>query len=412
MIEVKNNLFLPSKNNTMEQTLKEIKNLLDENLWLGANRVWQLLFKYREYLSTLNEDKLNAQTFGTIIELYVKTENEKALFIDELIVCQNILKQYCIEVIEKLLTPDILNTLEEHYNRGRGRVIRVDDINETTVIPESTTKESWWQAFNPFKKHPEERDIGKILYQIPTDMPLAEKNRCIVRIAPKELDNFLMNIIPSKDTKTQAIKMSNLMSVTIFESLEDGAHFKIAALNHEKQSIDKDDFTQWLFDITPLSIGQHALILRVTRHVFQEGDTISKDVLTLNREITVQSIVSETIIEEEYNPIVWNEDTRRKVSKLIRLNATGHALEVIANYILPTLEDTEFFNAILLLQSRWNFGFTNHTKGLMSEKDWWVYQAQINQATLQLVSDINSNFNDKQKIDNRKLALKKVVESL
>lgn len=131
------------------------------------------------------------------------------------------------------------------------------------------------------------RKEGKVLYHIPAMMRVSAWTRCIVRLAWEEILLTEGLKIPKEQQVIESIRLANVMQVSLGEG-RDGDNFEIKALNNEEQFIFEDDFTEWLFDVKPLSQGNFTLILRVTLIQLVEGREKKKDIV-LEREVATET---------------------------------------------------------------------------------------------------------------------------
>lgn len=106
---------------------------------------------------------------------------------------------------------------------------------------------------------------GSILYKIPGTMALNSETECLVRIAFEEI--LLKEALEAADLESSVIRnnirIGREMTVELVEP--GGAeNFKIIPANSDpRMFLDPDDYTEWLFFVTPLREGKHLLVLRV-----------------------------------------------------------------------------------------------------------------------------------------------------
>lgn len=138
---------------------------------------------------------------------------------------------------------------------------------------------------------------GKVLYHIPDMMQVLKWTRCTVRLAWEEI--FLQeNLkIPEKEQVIESIRLGSVMQVSLQEGRE-GHNFEIRSINNEEQLILEDDYTQWLFDVKPLTHGNFTLLLRVTLIQIIEGKERKKDVV-LERNVITEAVVPKALTRFE-----------------------------------------------------------------------------------------------------------------
>lgn len=138
---------------------------------------------------------------------------------------------------------------------------------------------------------------GKVLYHIPGMMQVAKWTRCTVRLAWEELILTERLKIPEGEQIIESIRLGNVMQVSLNEG-RDGRNFEIKPLNNEEQAVFEDDFSEWLFDVKPLSAGNFTLILRVTLLQIIEGKERKKDIV-LERNVVTEAVVPRALTRFE-----------------------------------------------------------------------------------------------------------------
>jgi hypothetical protein len=138
---------------------------------------------------------------------------------------------------------------------------------------------------------------GKVLYHIPGMMQVNAWSRCTVRLAWEDIYLTEGLKIPEDQQVIESIRLGNVMQVSLNEG-RDGHNFEIKALNNEEQFIFEDDFTEWLFDVKALSMGNFTLILRVTLIQIIEGKERKKDVV-LERNVVTEAVVPKALARFE-----------------------------------------------------------------------------------------------------------------
>jgi hypothetical protein len=138
---------------------------------------------------------------------------------------------------------------------------------------------------------------GKVLYHIPGMMQVERWTRCTVRLAWEELILTERLKIPEEERIIESIRLGNVMQVSLNEG-KDGCNFEIKPLNNEEQAVFEDDFSEWLFDVKPLSAGNFTLILRVTLIQIVEGRERKKDIV-LERNVVTEAVVPRALTRFE-----------------------------------------------------------------------------------------------------------------
>ncbi len=107
------------------------------------------------------------------------------------------------------------------------------------------------------------KNMGKIVHDIPTKMQLKKRYKCQVRVGMDEaivlLDKEVLN---EDDIKMMDVKISEIMEAELRSEVS-GA-FKVEALTEKEQFVEDDDYTEWVFYVTPMKTGDHQLLLKVS----------------------------------------------------------------------------------------------------------------------------------------------------
>lgn len=183
------------------------------------------------------------------------------------------------------------------------------------------------------------RKEGKVIYHIPGMMQVQRWTRCTVRLAWEESILTEGLKIPEHERTIESIRLGNVMQVSLLEGA-DGNSFDIKALNNEEQAVFEDDFSEWLFDVKPLTIGNFVLILRVTLIQIIEGKERKKDIV-LERNVITEASVPQAL------PRFETAESGLKPSKLSKenLDQASKEDETIANpdldEICPELAESE-----------------------------------------------------------------------
>lgn len=148
------------------------------------------------------------------------------------------------------------------------------------------------QAPSPRMAEASNKKIGNILYNPPTEMTLNVTETVEIRIGKNELSDTALS--GSGTIQTAEIPISQTMSVRLCcGDSKNGDPFDIRSTSAEKQLVDdplvdEDEFTEWLFQVTPRKQGQQELQLFVSAYYdFGNGNQITKDEV-FKRQISVQ----------------------------------------------------------------------------------------------------------------------------
>ncbi|NJN34542.1 MAG: hypothetical protein HC817_10090 [Saprospiraceae bacterium] len=96
----------------------------------------------------------------------------------------------------------------------------------------------------PKTNAPKDKSKGRLMHNIPSQMPFQKETRCIVRIAYDEV-TLMRDFKPTADTITQSVRVAEVMGVELVD-FNDTPAFKVRTINEEEQYLVTDDFTQWI----------------------------------------------------------------------------------------------------------------------------------------------------------------------
>jgi len=123
---------------------------------------------------------------------------------------------------------------------------------------------------------------GEVLYRIPTQMSIGIETHCIIRIAPTNailLRNFSLR---PDDKVREDILLAEIMEVEILNDSENGP-FKVRALSDPIQPIHTKHYTEWVFAVTPLRIGEYPLTLRISTLLLIQGKDLRQNTVLEER---------------------------------------------------------------------------------------------------------------------------------
>jgi len=179
--------------------------------------------------------------------------------------------------------------LEEYQTEGNGITAGILAILE--MLPASSTVETaeieqLLEAHNLTKKQ-----IGKILYSIPGEMQIMEPVICTIRIAPEEVYEAVLRdgLDEGNMTRVETLqRMSEVMKVELKEVGNKGGFEIIAITSDIEQIIYENEYTEWLYQVTPLKPGTHTLSLEVSVvEILKDFGERRKSIKTLVRRINV-----------------------------------------------------------------------------------------------------------------------------
>lgn len=127
---------------------------------------------------------------------------------------------------------------------------------------------------------------GHLLYKVPPKMQLREPQDCLVRIA-HQLDHLLEGIAVDESVHIEDLPVAEVMEVEVLDpSASSEPSFDILLLSDGEQLVDAYSYTEWVFQVRPLRLGQHQLILKISVLITVEGKERTKNII-LRRAIEV-----------------------------------------------------------------------------------------------------------------------------
>jgi len=133
------------------------------------------------------------------------------------------------------------------------------------------------------------RKRGRVLYHIPAKMQKDVTSLCTIRIAPEDIpESILKEALEADKAVIEDIRrIGKYMKVQLVNDSNDNAFF-IKNKSTEEQVIEEDDYSEWLYDVTPLMEGIHSLQLKVSvTLVRDEHGKEYKDVVVLDRDVEI-----------------------------------------------------------------------------------------------------------------------------
>jgi hypothetical protein len=136
------------------------------------------------------------------------------------------------------------------------------------------------------------RKTGSVLYGIPSKMAVGQQEECIVRLAFNE--SIIKEDLPlGKDVHIKAIRrIDRRMEVEFFDPNPEEV-FVIRNVSTPVQTVEQNDYTEWLYLIKPLKEGVHELWLKVMVIIMEEGEKVKKDIV-LQEKIEVLSEIEDS----------------------------------------------------------------------------------------------------------------------
>lgn len=190
-------------------------------------------------------------------------------------------KKYKIDISTKDTTADIVKEEVQHFEKAElKKSVRVGialDKSERDLVTSSgpiiTSNKLQKPVVYSIKsnnvsvdtsKPTTSSNIGKVVYQVPDTMKVRHSYTIKVRIGFDKKEIHIEENLGTK-IKESSIKISEKMTVELVDgSPDDQKSFTIVKENSDKQLIDSNDYTEWIFDVTPLRAGNKKLNLVIS----------------------------------------------------------------------------------------------------------------------------------------------------
>ena len=131
----------------------------------------------------------------------------------------------------------------------------------------------------------EKLSSGRILFNPPEEMKVGIEERVVVRLTKDITENLTEGLEGPGTPQIEPIEVGTFMMVT----LTGGDSFDINALSSEEQVVKPVGFTEWSWDVTPLTSGRQELHLTVTVRILIPGQDEQKiDWLVMDKQISVE----------------------------------------------------------------------------------------------------------------------------
>ncbi len=137
------------------------------------------------------------------------------------------------------------------------------------------------------------RKRGRVLYHIPAKMQKDVTSLCTIRIAPEDIPEAILKeaLEADKPVIEDIRRIGKYMKVQLVNDSNEDA-FDIKTKSTEEQVIEEDDYSEWLYDVTPRIEGVHSLQLKVSvTLVRDEHGKEYKDVVVLDRDVEITTDV-------------------------------------------------------------------------------------------------------------------------
>ncbi|HRD81401.1 MAG TPA: hypothetical protein PLL53_11635, partial [Saprospiraceae bacterium] len=231
--------------------------------------------------------------------------------------------------------------------------------------------------------------IGKIVYESPSKMRLNQAERVTVRISQKSLqEEVLKKGLNAAKTKEGALEISDVMEVALFEAAGQ-QNFHIFPLNNAEQVLNKKSYTEWRFILNAKRVGKFSLILRISMkmHLPELGEK-KKDIVTWSSFIEVDVDSEVQMGNIPIQNIQWDNTFKKRLKEQITNNDFGSVFQDLANHL--SIRDTELFNDLVVLQTRFNHLESVNLMGMLNHQDYSIDYSRIAGSLIRLIDEAGS----------------------
>lgn len=152
----------------------------------------------------------------------------------------------------------IRNTIDPEEYQRRVDTIRANCLDMISAL----APEDFEAPEQPLRPGQTPVRQGSVLYRVPERMPLRKPTICTIRVAIEE-DALFEDIVLDENVQLrQKVEVSEMMKAELLDP--EGTVFQIRALSAVEQLIRETGYTQWLFNVTPQSSGEHQLLIKVS----------------------------------------------------------------------------------------------------------------------------------------------------
>ncbi len=229
---------------------------------------------------------------------------------------------------------------------------------------------------------------GSVLYQVPHSMALAIPSICKIRVAIDE-EAIFEDLIVNDDVRLkERVEVSERMSAELMDI--EGNVFKIQPLNQKDQIILETGYTEWQFRVTPLTEGEHQLLVKVSLLAYDNNtkEYVPRDVSVLE---TV-TVVTATSRGDEAEPPLKSAGESFVLGPAAAPSTIKDTINVESNSpnsLLrnPAMRATAFFLAFLIFVPSFTWAVTPPI-----QRDYWLASVQNTpQAYQEFIGDHENN---------------------
>ena len=246
-----------------------------------------------------------------------------------------------------------------------------------------------------------EPTTGVVLYSISGKMQVNNEHRCIIRIAHnKEVIMSDLKKASNEIITREKVTLTHYMEVEFIEN----TYFRIIAINDARQIVEKDQYTEWNFDVTPLHLGNFSLTFRISAEFRESGGLIRKQVVLTEKVEIVTYPVEASLSHVKVGEIDLNNPREAgKNMQITQLNikymntkekidgflASDHVKEALDLLLEKTEKmDTGTHNTLILLKGRFSNNESDNIIGILPRDEYLRTKAQIINSIQQVIRNI------------------------
>ncbi|MEO8365021.1 MAG: hypothetical protein ABI538_02320 [Pseudoxanthomonas sp.] len=144
--------------------------------------------------------------------------------------------------------------------------------------------------------------LGNVAFNTPASINIEETVSIHVALSPSEAVEALEARVQGPGQKvSHALQVANNMEARL-----SGEGFRIVPVTSERQAV-SSGVTEWIWDVTPLTVGKHQLTLTIDALINVNGETVPKTLRTFRKPIEVEVTATQRVsgVVSEHGKWLW-----------------------------------------------------------------------------------------------------------
>ncbi len=222
---------------------------------------------------------------------------------------------------------------------------------------------------------------GVVLHSIPKKMQYGNIHRCIIRIGfDKEL---ILKNLPNEISDIglkENVRVSENMEVTFLKS----SFFEISQINSPNQIVEREEITEWNFDVKPLQLGKFPLTFKIAI-LFKSGRkevVLTESISVITERVNSSQVFVEANLKLNNNRFENLKKLKSETRKLISLGRVKEALTQLKDESPKHIQ-----NEIIQLQEQFTSLQQKERISIISFEEARIWRAKITNSILGLLDD-------------------------